>query len=63
MVVDLINKSLKISTSMPSSLPIPYIASTLVSLIPHDPGPHPIFDSGPMHPSLAYTDVYVDDFC
>ena len=62
-VEDLINKSLKTSTSMHTSHPLEDIASNPVLLIPSDTNPQPIIDSGPVRTDLAYTDVYNEYFC
>ena len=48
---------------MPPTHPLEYIAYNPLLLITYDPYRHLIIDSGPMRPSLYYTDVYVEDLC
>jgi hypothetical protein len=62
-VADLVNESLEASAGMPPPHPLEPIATVLPALQTSLPDQHPVIDSGPLHPKLAYTNVYVDDFC
>ena len=62
-VADLINHQLTTDQRIPPEHPMEACASSPVPM--HNPtadDAHPIKDTGPIRPPLAYTDVYVDDF-
>ena len=62
-VADLANVALESTLVMPPAHHLESLADTEVPLLPSSPDPFPIVDTGPLRPSLAYVDVYVDDFC
>ena len=62
-IADLINKRLESDQVLPPSHPMEACASSPVPLQnPQAGDAHPLIETGPIRPPLAYTDVYVDDF-
>ena len=62
-IADLANVALEKSLLMPPPHPLESLANTTTRLLPSTKDKFPILDTGPIRPSLAYVDVYVDDFC
>ena len=62
-IADLVNESLESTSCMPDPHPLEYHSTTPVPLQPSTPDPFPVLESGPVRPSMAYVDVFVDDFC
>ena len=62
-IADLVNEQLEAAPDhVPPPHPLESFASSQVPLTASIPEQHPILDTGPFRPPLAYVDVYVDDF-
>ena len=61
-IADIINEQLEFSSCIPPAHPLEHAASTHVPIVPSNADQFPLHESGPLHPPLAYVDVYVDDF-